>query len=72
MPSQATITSVIGPGKTVTTLVLTGLRVFNLELAGKSVLHTESDLGSRDFDIAATDTLTVSIAAGVAEIVVSQ
>ncbi len=72
MPSQATVTSKIGPGKTVTSLVLTNLTVFNLQLGGKSVLHTESDQGPKDFDIAATTTLTCSIASGVATIVVSQ
>lgn len=71
MPSQATITAPTGPGSDVSALVLTNLRTFNLDLA-KSVLHTESDLGPRDFDIAATDTLTCTIADGVATIVVSQ
>lgn len=72
MPSQATITSKTGPGLTVTSLVLTNLKVFDLQLAGKSVLTTESDQGIRTFDINATTTLTCTIAAGVATIVVSQ
>lgn len=72
MPSQATITSKTGPAQTVTALVLTNLRVFHLELAGKSILQTVSDQGQREFDINATTTLTCTIAAGVATIVVSQ
>lgn len=71
MPSQATITSKTGPGITVTSLVLTNLTKFNMDLAGK-VLFTVSDQGQREFDIAATTTLTCTIAAGVATIVVSQ
>lgn len=72
MPSQATITAKTGPAQTVTALVLTNLRTFNLDLAGRSVLFTDSDQGKREFDIAATTTLTCTIAAGVATIVVSQ
>ena len=72
MPSQATITGKTGPAQTVTALVLTNLRVFHLELAGKSILQTVSDQGQREFDINATTTLTCTIAAGVATIVVSQ
>jgi hypothetical protein len=72
MPSQATITGKTGPAQTVTSLVLTNLSSFNLQLAGKSVLYTESDQGKKEFDINATTTLTCTIAAGVATIVVSQ
>lgn len=72
MPSQATITSKIGPGSTVTAQVLTNLTVFNLSLGGKSTLYTESDSGKQHFDINATTTLTCTIAAGVATLVVSQ
>lgn len=72
MPSQATITGKTGPAQTVTALVLTNLRVFHMDLAGRSVLLTESDQGKREFDINATTTLTCTIAAGVATIVVSQ
>lgn len=72
MPSQATITAKTGPERTVTALVLTNLTVFDLRLAGKSILFTESDQGKREFDINATTTLTCTISAGVATIVVSQ
>lgn len=72
MPSQATITGKTGPAQAVTALVLTNLRVFHLDLAGRSVLMTESDQGKREFDIAVTTTLTCTISAGVATIVVSQ
>ena len=72
MPSQATITGKTGPAQTVTSLVLSNLTEFNLQLAGKSVLYTNSDQGKKEFDINATTTLTCTIAAGVATIVVSQ
>lgn len=72
MPSQATITGKTGPAYTVTSLVLTNLREFNLQLAGKSILYTDSDLGKKEFDVNATTTLTCTIASGVATIVVSQ
>lgn len=71
-PSQATITGKTGPGVTVTSLVLTNLTKFDLRLGGKSVLYTESDQGQREFDVNATSTLTCTIAAGVATIVVNQ
>jgi hypothetical protein len=72
MPSQATVTAKAGPALTVTSLVLTNLTKFELSLAGKSMLYTESDQGKKEFDINATSTLTCTIAAGVATIVVSQ
>lgn len=72
MPSQATITSVTGPARTVTSQVLSNLTEFNLQLGGKSVLMTVADGKRQEFDIAATDTLTCTIADGVATIVVSQ
>lgn len=72
MPSQATITAKAGPALTVTSLVLTDLTEFLLLLGGKSVLKTKSAQGDKEFDINATTTLTCTIAAGVATIVVSQ
>ena len=71
MPSQATITGKTGPAATVTSLILTNLTKFNMDLANK-VLFTVSDQGQREFDLAATTTLTCTIASGVATIVVSQ
>jgi len=71
MPSQATITGKTGPATTVTSLVLTNLTKFNMDLANK-VLFTVSDQGQREFDLAATTTVTCSISAGTATIVVSQ
>jgi hypothetical protein len=71
MPSQATITSRTGPGSVVTGTVLRNLTKFSLDL-GKKVLSTEANGEFGEFDIAATTTLTVSIAAGQATIVLSQ
>jgi hypothetical protein len=71
MPSQATITSKTGPAQQVTALVLSELTRFELVLGGKSVLNTESAIGKREFDINATTTLTCTISAGNATIVVS-
>jgi hypothetical protein len=71
MPSQATITGKTGPAATVTSLILTNLTKFNMDL-GNKVLFTVSDQGQREFDLGATTTLTCTIAAGVATIVVSQ
>ena len=72
MPSQATVTGKAGPAKTVTALIHPNVTVFNLSLGGKSMLYIESDLGKREYDINATTTLTCTIAAGVATLVVSQ
>jgi hypothetical protein len=71
MPSQATITSKIGPGFTATATVLPNLTQFNMDL-NKKVLTTQSDRGTVEYDIAATTTLTCTISAGNATIVVSQ
>lgn len=72
MPSQATITAKAGPAQAVTSAVLTDLTEFNLQLGGKSVLQTVAAGIRREFDINATTTLTCTIAAGVATIVVNQ
>jgi hypothetical protein len=72
MPSQATVTAKAGPALTVTSLLLSELTRFELVLGGKSMLFTESAQGKKEFDINATSTLTCTIAAGVATIVVSQ
>ena len=73
MPSTATITSKTGPAATVTSLLLSDVREFLLQLGGKSRLQvTDNNVGIKEFDINATTTLTCTIAAGVATIVVSQ
>lgn len=71
MPSQATVTAKAGPGLTATAVVHTNVTVFDLQLAGKSVLYIESDLGKTTYDINASTTLTCTISAGNATIVVS-
>lgn len=64
MASQLTVTkSKTGPGVTVASLVLTGVKNFNVDMA-RQVLFTNSDVGLREFDIAATTTLTCTITAG--------
>lgn len=64
MASQLTVTkSKDGPGITVANLVLTNLRQFNLDCQ-RQVLTTLSDAGLREFDVAATTTLTCTITAG--------
>lgn len=64
MASQLTVTkSKVGPGNTVAGLVLTNVTQFNLDM-NKKMLYTNSDSGLREFDIAATTTLTCTITAG--------
>jgi hypothetical protein len=63
MASQLTITGKTGPAVTVTSLILTGLKQFNLDMDRK-VLFTSSDAGLREFDVNATTTLTCTITAG--------
>lgn len=72
MASQVTVTAPTGPGLSVSGKVFTGLRNFNLDLAGKT-LSFDSDQGPKCFDINATTTLTCTITAGAnATLVVSQ
>lgn len=71
MASQATVTAKIGPGNTVTAIVLPNLTQFNLDTV-KKVLTTNSDRGIVEFDVNASTVLTCTITAGVnATIVVS-
>lgn len=64
MASQLTVTkSKTGPAVTVTSLVLSNLKQFNLDMDRK-VLTTNSDAGLREFDVNATTTLTCTITAG--------
>jgi hypothetical protein len=73
MPSTATVTSKTGPAVTVTSLAFADVQQFNLSLGGKSLLQIVDSLkGIKEFDVNATTTLTCTIAAGVATIVVSQ
>ena len=73
MPSTATVTAKAGPALTVTTVAHNDVREFLLRLGGKSVLQiTDGNLGIKEYDINATATLTCTIAAGVATIVVNQ
>jgi hypothetical protein len=70
MPSQATISGKTGPGSTITSTVLRNLTQFNLDLA-KKVLSTQADGQYQEFDLQVTTTLTCTISAGQATIVVS-
>ncbi len=72
MPSQATITGKTGPAVTVTSLVLTGVTEMLVQAAPKSVLQITHDKGISHFDLNATTTFTVTIAAGVITVAVSQ
>lgn len=73
MPSTATVTAKTGPALTVTAATFPDVREFLLKLGGKSILQINDDSrGIKEFDINATTTLTCTIAAGVATIVVSQ
>lgn len=71
MPSQVTITADSGPDVASVATVLTNVRVFELNLAGKATVHIVSDAGDQYYDLLAVTTLTCTISAGVATIVVS-
>jgi hypothetical protein len=70
--SQATVTGKVGPGSTITSQVFSNLTEFSLLTWPKNVMFITSNNKRQDFDINATTTVTVTIASGVATIVVSQ
>jgi hypothetical protein len=73
MPSsQLTVTGKTGPASTITSQVLTNLTEFHLYTWPKNVLAVVAGGLNKEFDINATTTVTVTIATGVATIVVSQ
>jgi hypothetical protein len=72
MASQLTITGKTGPAVTVTAQVLTNVTQFNMALGGKSFLEVFCDQGRKEYDLNATTTLTCTISAGNATLVVSQ
>lgn len=73
MPSgQLTITAPTGPGSSVSSLVLTGVRNLNFDTARAVLAVTLADDTVRNFDIAATSTITATAAAGVFTFAVSQ
>lgn len=73
--SSATITSKTGPAQTVTALAITDVRSFLFNLTGpnQSTLKiTKTDGSVRDFDIAATATVTATISSGVMALTINQ
>lgn len=73
MSSSATITGKTGPAQTVTALSLTDVRSFLFNVAPTSVLQvTLNDGRVREFDIAATATVTATISSGVMALTINQ
>lgn len=72
MPSTATITSKTGPALTVTSLVLNNVTQILFRTAPKDVLEITCSEGIKEFDIAASTTVTATISSGVIAITVSQ
>lgn len=56
----ATVTSVIGPGRTVTSLVLTGVSEVKYNLTDE-VVEFSCDQGKPKFDITADTTFTITV-----------
>lgn len=70
MPHQVTVTAPTGPNKTVTGLVLSATDVV-LEL-NKKILRVKTDDGNtKEFDISASTTITVTITSGNYAVVVT-
>jgi len=73
VPSQITVTGKTGPAQTVTSLVISNVLIVDFALAPKSVLTVQDTSGKiREYDLAATTTITFTISAGVGTIVLSQ
>lgn len=71
MPNTATVTGVIGPGQTVTSLVLTGVLDINFDLAMQTI-QIVCDQGRPIFSLYGTTTVTYTIAAHIATVTISQ
>ena len=74
MPSTATITGKIGPGTTVTSLVLNDVTEAHFDFAKKSILSIKqaTQPNTREFDLNATTTVTLTMSVGVGTLTVSQ
>lgn len=73
MASQATVTSKIGPALTVTGIVLTNVVKVNYDLLGDVVEIVQSDPPKiTHFDLAATTTVTMTVASGNWTVTISQ
>lgn len=76
MPNNLTITGKVGPGTTVTSLIFTNVDEINFHLTDK-VLEVKyftdgsNNLEIQHFDLAVEATVTYTISAGVATIVIS-
>lgn len=71
MPNTATVTGVIGPAMTVTSLVLTNVTDIDFNLAAQTVTIT-CDQGKPCFDLYGTTTVTYSVSSHIATVAISQ
>ena len=72
MASTATVTAPTGPGVTNTATVIADVLELYTYAAPKNILFIKTALRTYEFDINATTTYTVSIAAGVVTVTISQ
>lgn len=71
MTSQITVTAKVGPGKTVTALVLTNVKGINFQVDKGILSVTDSGGVIHDFDIMAATTVTDTVSSGSHTFVVS-
>ena len=72
MPSQATVTAPVGPGNSVSSLLLTGVTKVEVEPYPKSIIRIFHDKGVSEYGSQATTTFTMSPSSGNITIVISQ
>lgn len=71
MPNTATVTGVLGPAQTVTSLVLTNVTRIDFDLTAQTVTIW-CDQGNPCFSLYGTTTVTYTIATRVATVTISQ
>jgi hypothetical protein len=70
--SQVTITAKDGPAQTVTAQVLTGVSRIDFQVKNNGIVQITADGVVKEYDIAASATLTATIASGVITMVINQ
>lgn len=72
MPSQATVTAPVGPGGSVTAIVLIGVTELLAVPFPVSMVYIKHDKGRSEFAISGTTTFTMGPSAGNITVVISQ
>jgi hypothetical protein len=72
MASTATVTAPVGPGGSVSAVVLTGVTELFVQPAPSSMLFIKHDKGRSEFAINATTTFTVTPSSGNLTVTISQ